>query len=61
MAVLKEHGKMEATINILMDKIDYYLKKRAYDGLTIGAALFSNNFGLLGKTTDAERLIKQLC
>lgn len=61
LAVLKEHGKMEATIEILLEKIDYYLKKRAYDGLTIGAVLFSNKFGLLGKTTEAERLIKKLC
>jgi cobalt-precorrin-5B (C1)-methyltransferase len=60
LAVLKEHGKMETTIDILMDKIDYYLKKRAYDGLTIGAVLFSNKYGLLGKTTEADRLIKQL-
>ncbi|WOO38625.1 cobalt-precorrin-5B (C(1))-methyltransferase CbiD [Anaerocolumna sp. AGMB13020] len=60
LAVLKEQGKMEAAIDILMVKIEYYLKKRAYDGLTIGAVLFSNKFGLLGKTTDAERLMKQL-
>lgn len=57
LSILKEQGKMEDTIEILMDKIDYYLKKRAYDGLLIGAVLFSNQYGLLGRTKEADKLI----
>jgi cobalt-precorrin-5B (C1)-methyltransferase len=58
--LLKEKGLLETTMKILMEKIDYYLQNRAYDGLTIGAVVFSNKFGLLGKTEKADFLLNQI-
>lgn len=60
LGILKEQGKMKETMDILMGKIDFYIKKRAYDGLLIGAVLFSSQYGLLGKTREAEKLISSL-
>lgn len=58
--LLKEEGLLETTMKILMEKIEYYLQIRAYDGLTIGAVVFSNKFGLLGKTEQADFLLNQI-
>jgi cobalt-precorrin-5B (C1)-methyltransferase len=41
----------------LMDKIDRALKQRAGERLEIGAIVFSNRFGVLGKTKGAELLM----
>jgi cobalt-precorrin-5B (C1)-methyltransferase len=41
----------------LMNKIESALKQRAYEGLEIEAVVFSNRFGVLGKTKGAERLM----
>ena len=48
---------LEDTLQILMQRIHYYLQNRAYEGLRIGAILFSNQHGLLGMTEDAEQLL----
>ncbi len=47
-------------MRVLMEKIEYHLKHRAYDGLAIGAVVFSNKFGLLGETSKAGYLMNQL-
>ncbi len=44
------------TIEILMHRIDMYLKRRA--GIEIGAVMFSNKYGIIGKTEDAGRILK---
>lgn len=41
----------------LMKKIDSALKQRAFEGLRIEAVVFSNRFGVLGKTKGAEQLM----
>lgn len=41
----------------LMKKIDSALKQRACEGLKIEAVVFSNRFGVLGKTKGAEQLM----
>lgn len=62
-ALLKEEDNrnatklLEDTLQILMKRINYYLQHRAYEGLQIGAILFSNQHGLLGMTEDAEKLL----
>ncbi len=58
--LLKEAGLLEATMEVLMEKIDYHLQHRAYEGLAIGAIVFSNKFGILGETKKAEDLLSQL-
>lgn len=43
------------TIGILMDRIDMYLKRRT--DLKIGAVMFSKKYGVIGKTSDAYRIL----
>ncbi len=57
---LQEAGLLEASMRVLMEKIEYHLEHRAYDGLAIGAVVFSNKFGLLGETSKAGYLMSQL-
>lgn len=58
--LLKEAGILRKTMEILLQKIEYYLKKRAFEGIAIGAVVFSNLHGLLGMTRDAEALIGEI-
>ncbi len=54
------YQKKEQTMEQLMRKIEFHLKRRAFDGLEIGAIVFSNQHGILGMTTDADQLKKRL-
>lgn len=58
--LLKQAGILGQTMEILLQKIEYYLKKRAFDGIMTGAVVFSNMHGLLGMTKDADALIAQI-
>lgn len=46
------------TIDILMDRIHVYLKRRT--DIKIGAVMFSNKYGVIGKTADADMLLKEI-
>lgn len=58
--LLEEAGILRETMEILLQKIEYYLKKRAFEGIAIGAVVFSNLHGLLGMTQGAEALIGEI-
>lgn len=58
--ILKQAGILKETMDVLLQKIEYYLKKRAFDGIMIGAVVFSNLHGLLGMTQDARTLIGEI-
>lgn len=58
--LLDKEGLLDGTMKILMEKIDYHISHRAYDGLMIGAILFSNQYGLLGKTSKVNTLLEYL-
>ena len=45
---------------VLMDKIEYYLNKRAAERLNIQCIVFSNEDGLLGETFGAGEMIRVL-
>lgn len=60
LALLKQEDLLEACMEILMERVSFYLEKRAYDGLLIGAIVFSNQFGELGRTKKADELLKYL-
>lgn len=49
---------LQPAMDQLMKKIESALKQRAYEGLMVGAVVFSNRFGVLGKTEDAEQLMR---
>ena len=44
----------------LMERIEYHLKKRVFDGIETGAVVFSNKYGLLGMTADAPALLRHM-
>ncbi len=47
----------EGFVQVMMDKIGYYLKKRAGENLEIECIVFSNEDGLLGCTERAEEFL----
>lgn len=58
LGILKESGLLETTMHGILDKIEYYLNKRACGRMKTGAVIFSNKYGYLGETQDAEEVMK---
>ncbi len=58
--LLKEEGLLKGAMEVLMEKIDFHLQHRAYEGLVIGAVVFSNQFGVLGETKTAGYLLDEI-
>lgn len=48
---------LQPVMEQLMKKIESVLRQRAYEGLEIEAVVFSNRFGVLGKTKGADQLM----
>lgn len=59
-SILKEKNYLEKTMQLVMEKIHYYLNHRAYENLEIGAIIFSNEQGELGKAGNVTHLIEKL-
>ena len=57
---LNEKNLTAKTMELLCDKIHYYLNHRAFDEVKIGAIIFSNVYGQLGETEYAKKLIKEI-
>ena len=60
MALLNDSGMLQETMQVVLEKIQYYLDHRSYEQILLGAVLFSNTQGYLGQTRDAEELIKKI-
>ncbi len=58
--VLRSAGLLEKTMEIAGQRIDYYLNYRAKGQLTIGAAVFSNETGMLCTTGPADEWLAEL-
>ncbi|MBW7571283.1 cobalt-precorrin-5B (C(1))-methyltransferase CbiD [Caproiciproducens faecalis] len=56
--ILEANGKQEKTMDILLEKICFYLNKRAAGRLRIECILYSNEFGELAKSDGAEELLQ---
>lgn len=57
---LKKNGILQPTMAEIMKKIQFYLNHRSYEQILLGAVVFSNEFGYLGQTKDAEELIRKI-
>ena len=57
--ILKDHGGWEPAMDGIMVKIQDHLQHRAEE-LEIGAMTFSKEWGLLGKTPNADTLLKNI-
>lgn len=60
LALLNDSGMLQETMQVVLEKIQYYLDHRSYEQILLGAVLFSNTQGYLGQTRDAEELIKKI-
>ena len=60
LAVLKQTPYWTDTMQLVAQQVEYYLNHRAQGQLIIGAVLYSNAMGELGRTTQAERLLENL-
>ena len=58
--LLEKEGILKEVMSTVMIKIEEHLKYRAGDGLEIGAVMFSKEMGILGKTSDVDRLTQQI-
>ena len=55
--LLKQAGLLEPVMASIGEALDGQLKRRAGERLAIEALFFSNQYGILGKTPGAERLL----
>ncbi len=58
--VLDGVGMIEATMKVLLEKIDFHLKYRVRGAMKVGAVVYSTEYGLLGETSDVPELIEGL-
>ncbi|MBO4809105.1 MAG: cobalamin biosynthesis protein CbiD [Lachnospiraceae bacterium] len=52
-------GIEKQCFSYIMEKIHYYINKRAAGKLPVECMVYSNKFGLLGVTPDAEKFLKE--
>lgn len=58
--ILEETGHLAAAMDSLIERIEFYIKKRSYEKIEIGIILFSNERGLLGRSVGAVRMVERL-
>ena len=58
--ILHEKGLLEPTMQEIMERIQFYLDHRSYEQIKLGAVVFNNVYGYLGKTRDAGELIQEI-
>ena len=59
LGLLRETGMLDSTLLRLTDRVSFHLSHRA-DTLETGAVLFSKEYGILGKTENADRLLNRI-
>lgn len=58
--IVREYALQDAVMNRVMEKIDYWLNRRAAGRLRVEAIVFSNVYGLLGTTPGAAALLESI-
>ena len=58
--ILQEGGNLQKTMQILMEKIMFYLQKRAAGRLQIECMMYANGYGLLAESSGAETMLEAL-
>ena len=58
--ILEAKGLLEETMRTVMEKIEYHLTKRAGEKMKVGALMFSDELGVLGKTSFVDELRKKI-
>lgn len=60
LSLLYEAGCADKTISVLTEKIQYHLDKKVKNEMLMGAVLFSNKYGIIGKTETADKLVEKI-
>ena len=58
--ILKKSDMLENTMKQLMIRIEDVLQRRSGGKIRIGAIVFSNEYGILGKTKTADMLLEDI-
>lgn len=58
--ILRENEILEPAMKYMMEKIAFYLDHRCLGSIRTEAIVFSNVYGILGKTKGADELLSQL-
>lgn len=58
--VLREEGLHEAALARLTERVEFHLKAKTGGDMEIGAILFSKVYGELGRTADADALLRRI-
>ena len=58
--ILKKSDRLENTMKQLMIRIEDVLQRRSSGKIRIGAIVFSNEYGILGKTKTADKLLEDI-
>ena len=58
--ILKESDMLKGAMEQLMIRIEKVLQHRSSERIRIGAIIFSNEYGILGKTKLADELVKSI-
>ena len=58
--ILQEGGNLQKTMQILKEKIMFYLQKRAAGRLQIECMMYANGYGLLAESSGAEAMLEAL-
>lgn len=58
--ILNEEGFLESTMKLIIQRIYYHLQRRAGEGAEVGVMMFSNVYGVLGQTDNAEKMLLQM-
>ena len=58
--LLREAGKLEDPLLRLTQRVSFHLSHRAGEAMEAGVILFSKEYGILGKSKNADRLLKQI-
>lgn len=56
--ILKREELFEPVMDKVTERIDFYMQHRVHGKIKTAAFMFSNVYGILGKTKDAEELIQ---
>ena len=57
---LKEAGLLEKTMEVVAEKVDYYVNNRTRSDMKISVVVFSTVYGILCTTGDAEKWMEEL-
>lgn len=58
--ILAQTTYFKETMEQVVERIQYYLDHHTYGQMVTGAVIFTNTYGFLGQTADAQKLISHL-